>query len=200
MKPFLNFTAALWLIISMLMAGFLFPKNIALAEGANMCQVDVDVILVLDVSGSMEDGGSQSQCNSKELEWVDSSMQCVGHSQDSLSEEECLAKPDTIQCGSPAYTAPAPSKIESAKAAAKSFLDNLKSQDQSGLITFSDTAQLAKSLSSDHNVTKTAIDSIDSAVTGGATNIGDAISFAIAEFNGNANLQAAKTIKFRNCK
>ncbi|OGZ80129.1 MAG: hypothetical protein A2353_02595 [Candidatus Staskawiczbacteria bacterium RIFOXYB1_FULL_38_37] len=194
MKPFLNFTAALWLIISMLMAGFLFPKNIALAEGANMCQVDVDVILVLDVSGSMEDGGSQSQCNWKELEWVDSSMQCVGHSQDSLSEEECLAKPDTIQCGSPAYTAPAPSKIESAKAAAKSFLDNLKSQDQSGLITFSDTAQLAKSLSSDHNVTKTAIDSIDSAVTGGATNIGDAISFAIAEFNGNANLQAAKTI------
>jgi len=179
-------------LIILLVVGFLFNAGFVLAEDGNLCEVDADVVLLLDVSGSMEEGGSPSRCDWEELEWVGPSKQCVSYIQQNLTQGECLARPDPAQCDSPVFTPAVPAKIESAKNAGKSFLDNLKSQDQSALVIFSDTAQLAKALSTDHNATKSAI---DSAVTGGATNIGDAIAEAVLELgSANGNPQATKTI------
>ncbi|MDP3882701.1 MAG: VWA domain-containing protein [Candidatus Staskawiczbacteria bacterium] len=185
-------------LIAILAFGFLFNPNFAFADDGNLCEVSADVILVLDVSGSMEDGGSQSKCEWSEIKPYGGGFTWYLNTKYDVSETWCSGIKDSSDTSVPSfsfspvtYTPEVLSKIESAKNAGKSFLDNLKSQDQSGLVSFSDTANLEKGLSNDHNATKTAVDAV---VTGGATNIGDAIAFATAEFNGNANPQATKTI------
>lgn len=185
-------------LIAILAVGFLFNASIALAEDNNFCEVDADVILVLDVSGSMEEGGSPSKCEWSEMKLYGGGYTWYLNTKYNVTEDWCLNTRDSFDSSVPnfqlvpvTYTPEVLSKIEAAKAAAKSFLDNLKSQDQSGLVSFSDTANLEKGLSNDHAATKTAVDDV---ITGGATNIGDAIAFATAEFNGNSNPQATKTI------
>ncbi|OGZ73902.1 MAG: hypothetical protein A2998_00905 [Candidatus Staskawiczbacteria bacterium RIFCSPLOWO2_01_FULL_37_25b] len=193
MKIFFSAAIISWLIIQVLIVGLLFPADFVFAENGNLCSVDADVVMVLDVSDSMSEGESPSLCEWYEREWNDdhTSQLCAPYSEEGLTEQDCLAKP-VCSVNSPVYTPGVPSKIESAKTAGKSFLDNLEEQDQSALVIFSDTAQLIKNLSSDHSSTKSAIDGI---TTEGYTNIGDAISEAIAELSsGNANPQATKTI------
>lgn len=168
-----------------------FTSEARAVEPSQMCQVAVDVVLIMDVSGSMADGAALSQCDWENLEWVGLSMQCVGHSQQGLTEPECLAKPDVPQCDSPIFTPATLSKIDSAKNAANSFLNNMGLNDQSGLISFSDSVSLDKPLSSDHPATQTAVNSLS---TGGATNIGDAIDAGIQELNSNGRSQAVKAI------
>jgi len=190
MKTLYN-TISIGLVIQILIFGFLSPVGFVSAEDGNLCAVDADVVLVLDVSGSMNDS-IPSKCQWQQLDLVGPSYQCVDYNQDGLTESQCLAKPSPIQCGAPSYTAATPVKIDSAKNAAKSFTDRLMSSDQSALVTFSDTAQLVKPLSIDHASTKSAIDLV---VTGGATNIGGAIETAIAELDSaRSNPQATKTI------
>ena len=71
-----------------------------------------------------------------------------------------------------------PTKLSQAQTAANSFIDNLRSDDQSGLVSFSWTATLNKGLSNDHAATKSVIDGL---VAGGATNISDALDKANQE-------------------
>src|SRR4030042_3906913 len=68
-----------------------------------------------------------------------------------------------------------PPRLSQAKTAANSFLDYLRSTDESGLVSFSWTAKLTKALSNDNQATKIAINGL---TAGGATNIGDAINLA----------------------
>ena len=83
-----------------------------------------------------------------------------------------------------------PTRMSQAKIAANNFLGNLKSSDQSGLVSFANTATLDKMLSSDHSQTQAAVTSL---IPNGATNIGDAIKLANGEFvSTRANPEAAK--------
>lgn len=158
-----------------------------------MCAVDVDVVLIMDRSGSMGDGENPTQCDWYELELVGPSYQCVAHNEQGLDEQGCLAKPDPIQCASPVFTPATQSKIDSAKDAANSFLNNMGPNDQSGLVSFSDTAVLDQSLPvpGDHTTTQSAVNSL---VTGGSTNIGDAINAGSEELDLNGRDQAVKAM------
>ena len=185
-------------IINTLIISFFLPAGFvsAIAAEENFCEIPADIVLVLDVSGSMEDGGSPNTCLFENLEWYqdNSSQYCASHSEINITEQECLAKPDVPQCDSPVFIPSVPSKIESAKNAAKSFLNNLKPEDQSALVTFSDVARLPQQLSYDHEAVKSAV---DAAVTIGATNIGDAIARATEELESErGNPKASKTIIF----
>jgi len=83
-----------------------------------------------------------------------------------------------------------PTRISQAKTAANTFLDKLRTGDQSGLVSYSTTATLNKTLSNSHSATKTAINSL---IASGATNIGDAINLATGEnISVRANPQAIK--------
>ena len=198
MKVFFNTAIRAWLIIQVLIIGFLFPANV-FAEDGNFCAVDADVAMVLDVSGSMEQGGSPSKCEWSEIKEYEDGSTWFLNTKYNISEEWCADTRDSFDESVPnfqffptTYTPGVSSKIESAKTAGKSFLDNLESQDQSALVVFSDTAQLIKPLSSDHEATKSAIDAV---ITGGYTNIGDAIAEAVAELGSErGNPQATKTI------
>src|SRR3989339_2181274 len=160
---------------------FLNFAPVARAAGqSQMCQTMMDVILIIDSSGSMADGAALSQCNWEALEWVGPSMQCVSHSQTGLTEAECLAKPNPVQCDAPVYTPATKSKMDAAKDAANSFLNNMGSADQSGLVSFADNATLDKPLSNNHDATKLAVNAL---APFGSTNIGDAIAFGTAQFD-----------------
>ncbi len=62
--------------------------------------------------------------------------------------------------------------------AANAFLGYLGVNDQSGLVSFADSANMDKQLNNDHNATQVAVNNL---ATGGATNIGEAIAFGTAE-------------------
>lgn len=110
------------------------------ANAQDLCPVDVDVVLIMDRSGSM---GWES-----------------------------------------------PTKLSLAKTAAKSFADNLGTNDQSGLVSYANTATLDKQLSNNHTLTKTKIDALSA---NGSTNIGDGILMANGELgSGRARAQAVK--------
>jgi len=111
-----------------------------LVAGVSTCNLDLDVMVVMDVSGSMEEDN--------------------------------------------------PTRLFLAKTAANSFIDNLRSSDQSGLVSFNRTATLNKNLSYDHTVTKSIISGL---TAGGSTNMGAAIDKANNELMSVANnLQLAK--------
>jgi len=122
-----------------------------LVKGQEMCPVPVDVVLLMDTSGSMQEPGNGD----------------------------------------------GKSKMEKAKEAANSFLDNLGSGDQSGLVSFSTPTSLLdpaliKQLSNNHTDSKNKVSSL---VAKGATNIGDAIGLGIAELSSDrANDKANKVM------
>jgi len=184
-------TLGLVVYTSSISAFFNFIPVVNAEKAEDMCQVPVDVVLIMDVSGSMNGGDSPSKCEWENLEWVGPSMKCVWYYQEGLSEQECLAQDDGTICDDPVYTPAVPKKIDAAKQAANSFLDNLGSNDQSAIVSFSDNASLEKALSNDHSATKEAVNNL---TTGGATNIGDAIAFASQELNNNGNSQASRVM------
>lgn len=161
------------------------------------CKAPVDVMLVMDVSGSMNEGGSVSKCQWERYELIDIPTNTYGynsHLELGLSQDDCNTRclvSDPL-CRDLIYTPSEPNKIESAKSAANSFLGNMLAEDQSALVSFSDTASLIKQLSNDHDATKSAVNGL---VIGGSTNIGGAIDFASGELNSvRANPQAFKAI------
>ncbi|MFC1622648.1 VWA domain-containing protein [Patescibacteria group bacterium] len=172
-------------------AVFNFVPQVKAAENGAMCDALADVILLIDRSGSMGDGDNPSLCVWYELEWVGPSKQCVQYSENDLSEVECLVKTDPVQCASPDFTPATQDKMYAAKGAANSFLNNMGTNDQSGLVSFADNATLDKALSTDHNATKSTVDVL---TTNGSTNIGDAIEFGTQQFNINGNGQASKVM------
>ncbi len=161
------------------------------AETDQMCQVPADVVLVMDRSGSMDDGGSPSKCEWKELEEVGDSNQCVNKSEEGLTESECLSKPSCLS-NDPQFTPAQNNKLEDAQEAANSFLDNFGATDQSSLVSFSDSADLEKQLSDDHSSTKSKLGKLSAK---GATNIGGAIEKASGELaSPRANPQANQAL------
>ncbi|NMB47871.1 DUF4215 domain-containing protein, partial [Candidatus Kuenenbacteria bacterium] len=75
--------------------------------------------------------------------------------------------------GSMAYDSP--TRLSLAQTAANNFLSYLNSTDQSGLVSFANTATLDENLSANHAATQTAVNGLSPL---GATNIGDAIKLA----------------------
>ncbi|MDP2741326.1 MAG: lamin tail domain-containing protein [bacterium] len=174
-------------IIQILIVGFLFPAGFvsAVVIDENVCETDTDVVLVLDVSGSMANGEVQSKCEWSELKIYEGNYTWFLNKKYNVSNEWCSNVRDSFDESLPNfvfvftnYTPSISNKITNAKNAAKSFLNNLKSQDQSAFVTFSDVARLEQQLSSDHEATKSAV---DAAVIIGATNIGEAITKAVQE-------------------
>ena len=192
-KKSLFYFSAFMLIFNASMFSAFFNSPDSQLKAENMCQVAVDVILIMDVSGSMEEGEAPNKCEWTQLDWVGTSFQCVEHTENNLTqEEECLAKPDPSQCsGSPIFTPATESKINNAKNAANSFLDNMGANDQSGLVSFSDNASLVKGLNNNHNDTK---NSVNGLIAYGSTNIGEAINFATTELDNHQNGQAVKAM------
>src|SRR3989344_7938361 len=113
----------------------------------------------MDRSGSMEEGEAQSQCDWWEIRLVGSNYKWVSNTDYDVTAEWCAAK-NLPAPRSSVYTPAVLSKIEAAQTAAKSFLDNLGSGDQSAVVPFSTDAVLAKPLSPDHSASKTAIDGL----------------------------------------
>jgi len=72
-----------------------------------------------------------------------------------------------------------PTRLSEAKSATNNFISKLKTSDQSGLVSYSTLATLDKTLSNDHGLTQTNVNSL---VATGATNIGDAINLMVTEF------------------
>lgn len=179
------------LIMSASSLNLFFGHSIS-ADAEDMCEVAVDTVLLMDVSGSMSEGGNPSQCDWEELEQVGPSFQCVSYTETDVTQDWCDAKVQPAQCQPSIFTDTVPSKMESAKTAANSFLDNMGTSDQSALASFSDTASLAKTLSNDHIATQSVINGL---VPDGATNIGDAIDAGINELGSvRANPQAVKAM------
>lgn len=108
-----------------------------------------------------------------------------------ISQELCRVNFDVVfvmdRSGSMGYDTP--TRLSQAKNAADTFVDRLGADDQSGLVSYSNTATLDKALSNNHSSTKTAIDNL---VAGGATNIGDGIALGNGQFAANGDAQAVK--------
>ena len=179
------------IIQTCLLGGFLgfAPK---IAEAQELCSVDVDVVLVMDVSGSMDDGEAPSRCEWSEIKPYGDSSTWFLNKKYNVSEDWCQNIKDSFDESAPVfqfiplnYTPGTNKKINDAKAAANSFIiDNLQSNDndQSALVSFSDSAVIDKILNNDHQATK---DAVGALTTGGATNIGGAIEKGIEVLEGN---------------
>jgi len=185
---------ACFAVLIFLLGGFLIGNLFVGSTGVgaeDLCQVDVDVTLVMDVSGSMVDGQASGQCDWWQLELVDTSYQWVMHTDYDVDQAWCDDKDLSSQYPS-VFSAATSSKIDSAKSAANSFVDQLGTNDQSALVSFSDTASLDKMLSNDHSATQSAVSSL---TAGGATNIGDAIATGTQELDSErANSQSVKAM------
>ena len=192
-KKITTVISTLAIVVNVFMPGaFLIPVPAAYAdEPQQMCSVPIDVVLMLDTSGSMAEGESPNTCEWWNLETVGPSQQCVRHIDYNKTESWCNTK-HVPQCDLPIFYPATPKKITAAKDAANSFIDNLGPNDQSAIGFFNTTASLEKYLSNNHQATK---DTIDGLVPSGSTNIGDAIALANTELGSvRANPQAVKAI------
>ena len=129
------------MLLNAVMAGVLIPSGDVLRAEDQMCEAAIDVVMIIDRSGSMDNDG------------VDP------------------AQP-----------------LTDAQNAANSFLGNLKSGDQSALVSYASEASLDKELSNAHTP-------VSGLTASGGTNIGDAIVEGTTELNsGRANNQAVKVM------
>lgn len=189
-------------IIALIAQTFLpgsFLSFAPLASADGMCSVDVDVVLVMDISGSMANGEAPSKCEWSEMMPYGNGSTWFLNVKYDVSEDWCNDVRDSFDESDPvfhfvplSYTQASNSKITDAKNSANTFIDNLEANDQSALVSFSTNATLEKQLSNDHNQTRTVLNAL---TVGGATNIGDAIKKATDELSSvRANPQANKTI------
>ncbi len=155
------------------------------------CKEDMDLIMVLDRSGSM---GYISICQWWQLKCVNppscsSGYNWVKNISYNQTQAWCAAKNQSAPHQS-VYQAIDPVKITAAKQAADNFLTLMGQSDQSGLVSYANNATLDKFLSNNHALTKTAVDSL---ITSGATDIGDAIKLGAGELiSARANPEAHK--------
>ncbi len=190
------FISALAIVLNLFVpSAFLVSKPLTHAENPGMCSAPVDVVLIMDRSGSM---AYTSRCDWWQLVCKNKPSCSLGY--------EWVKNTDYNQtqawCDARNQTAPHQSvyitlnKIAAAKSAVvgktepaqQGFLDLMKDNDQSALVSFATDATIDKQLNSDHKSTKNAVNNL---VTTGATNIGDAINFGIQELNSTrANPQA----------
>jgi len=161
------------------------PGNRQNVEAANdkLCQQAVDVVLLMDRSGSMD---YTSRCDWWGLECVGVKPNCSSYAwtlNTTYNETQawCDAKTSSAPHQS-VYLNIDPKKIVAAKSAADNFVDFLGTNDQSAVISFANEAILNKGLSNDHLASQGAINSM---VASGATNIGDAIKRGIQELQSN---------------
>ena len=144
----------------------------------SLCEDDVDIMLVIDRSGSM---GYASRCDWWQLTCVNKPF-CTSYvwqqkTDYNVSQTWCSAKNQSAPHES-VWTAYDPVKITASKQTANNFLSLMGSGDQSGLVSFANTATLDKALSNNHPATQSAVNAL---ITVGATNIGDAIKLATTE-------------------
>jgi cysteine-rich repeat protein len=157
------------------------------------CKTDMDVMMVLDRSGSM---GYISRCDWWQFKCNNPPSCSTGYSwvkntTYNQTQSWCLSKNQSAPHNS-VWTDYTPVKITAAKSAAKDFIDLLEAGDQSGLVSFANNATLDKQLSNNHTATKTSINSL---VTNGATDIGDAIKLGALELKSSrAKLLSAKVM------
>lgn len=170
-----------------------FPLTRVTADDTQMCTSPVDVVLVMDRSGSM---GDSSKCVYWKLECINPPSCSQGYiwkqyTEYNKTQSWCTARNQSTPHES-VWTAYNPTKINAAKTAANDFLDSMGVADQSALVSFASTATLNKSLANNHAATKSAVNSL---VASGATNIGDAINLGSLELkSANAHPQAAKVM------
>jgi len=193
------------LLLNVAMAGVFAPSgNVLGAEDDQMCEVAVDAVLVMDRSGSMDEGKSPSKCEWPEMKEIpgEEGFTWFLNTKYDVTEEWCLnplklnIEPyeSVINCFEVnlKFTPATNSKIDAAKNAANTFLGNLGPDDQSSVVSFSDNASLDKTLSNNHLLSQTTINGL---TAGGATNIGDAIAEGTAELGSErANSQAVKAM------
>jgi cysteine-rich repeat protein len=189
-KKKIVFLSVAALLINAAMAGIFSPaENLLRAENDNMCEASVDIVMIMDRSGSMNEGEVLSKCEWTEVRQIPGSNNWTHFLNIKYDQSEiwCMNErsqyDETSQHGTykaPTFAPSANSKIVDAKSAANTFLDNLGANDQSALVSFSDNANLNKQFSNDHSSTKVAINNL---TTGGATNIGEAVAFGTAELN-----------------
>jgi len=169
------YLSALALIFNLSFLGVLLvPVTSAQVAEETLCAAPVDMVLILDRSGSMVRGDCEYYFNGFKTA-ID------------VTEQECeVLYPDSV------FTPYVPTKLESAQSAANSFLNLMGTSDQSALVSFATDATLDKQLSNDHSATEAAVNSL-SAI--GATNIGDAIAAANGELGSErANAEAVKAM------
>ncbi len=166
---------------------FLFKPK---AKADAMCQVPVDVVLIMDVSGSMNEGENSSRCEWWNQQFDEGTWKWFLNKTYDVDQTWC----DTKNLPSPRQSTfyPAtPKKINAAKDAANSFLSNLGPNDQSAIVSFSNTATLLNPLSNNHTDNQSIINSL---TTGGSTNISSAIAAGIQELDDNGNESVSKAI------
>ena len=178
---YISAVAGLMLVFNMSFLGVFFvaEPTVVADEPDNMCDAELDVVLIMDRSGSMVHGECTYWTGYEYETIFQSETWCDGHSS--------TAYPST-------YVAPTTTKLESAQNAANDFLDLLGDDDQSGLVSFASEVSdpIDQPLTFSHSSTQSAVDAL---MAGGATNIGDAILAANSELNvltGNAREAATK--------
>ncbi|HPA25477.1 MAG TPA: VWA domain-containing protein [bacterium] len=145
----------------------------------SMCHFDLDVMMVIDRSASMDYSSRcdwwQLKCKNKPscslgYEWVQNTTY-------NQSQDWCLARNQSSPHQA-VWTEYNPVKFTASKDTANNFLSLMSLSDQSGLISFANDAVLNQQLSNNHPATKTALNGL---IAVGATNIGDAIKLAKEE-------------------
>lgn len=178
-----------------------FSLIVPIKASDDLCPVNVDAVLAIDGSKSMEVGESPSKCEWGEIKQVPNEGYATWflNIKYNVSYEWCMGIRDRFDESSPFYQYKAPtytsaknSKITDVKNAANSFIDNLSKSDQSALVSFKNTGNLDKSLSNDHETIETAVNNL---TTSGYTNIGDALLAAKSELDtGRPAAQTNKAI------
>ncbi len=168
------------------------PNEVPQAQAQALCQADVDAVLIIDRSGSMD---YTSRCDWWQLKCVDSpsctSYEWVKNITYNQTQSWCNSKNQSAPHES-VWLDINPKKIDAAKDAADYFVGLMGTGDQSGLVSYANSATLDKGLSNNHSATQSAIDSLAAV---GATNIGDAIKSGTQELrSGRANSQAVKAM------
>ncbi|MFH1412878.1 MAG: VWA domain-containing protein, partial [bacterium] len=166
------------LVINMSLTGvfFVLPDNV-LADDA-LCNYDLDVVLVMDRSGSMVTGTCK---------WWWPTGEYYKTNYD-VTEQWCEMRDDPNHPIT--FTPNDPSKLQSSKDSANTFLGLMGTNDQSALVSYASDVTLDKSLSNDHSATQAAVNSLSAE---GATNIGDAIDLGNQELTSGRD-QSAKVM------
>ena len=179
------FFSMIALLLNVAMAGVFAPSGNVLNAGDNqqMCQAAIDVVMIMDRSGSM---GYDGTCyfNGVKYKEIISGTSCYKEGLEKGYEiSEILFVPSD------------PTKLSQAQTAANLFLNNLGTDDQSALISYADEATLDKGLSNNHTDSNDPLSTeayVNALFPWGGTNIGDAIYFSNQELESNANPQAVK--------